>query len=392
MTESGTSAPRQQDSRSGDRFAPELPAAERAALLDWWRANVVPARHPGAQLAVVRRGRVLLQLAAGVDGRGEPIRHDSLIGVLSVTKMLGAFVMHHLHACAHYEYDDPVARHWPGFEANGKEAITIEQVLSHRSGLAPPLLDEYRNWREWLQPGGTDRLIERMRPRFEPGTTSAYQAQTWGYVVDGLVRRFTGHGTGTVLAQQLSGRGTHDSVFLGLPERELPRHAPLAAATFPHLGDDLPEGGETNLLNAPTLLVRNLAWGGAVASAAGLAAALQVFAMRGVLDDEPLFGREEWEALIVPRSGPDEVDRRLGQRTRWGLGVMVGQSEGVRGTRGPIFGRDAGPETVGHMGGNSSIAWADAATGVSVVFLSIRAPADPDYSTLSDHLRALSAG
>lgn len=371
--------------------APDVLPARREldALQDWWQRNVVPSRHPGAQLALVRDGRLLLQCVGGVDGLGQPIGTESLICVLSITKMLGALVMHHLHACASFDYRDPVVRHWPEFGDGDKAGITIEQVLSHRSGLAPPLLDEYRNWREWLVPDGPDRLIEQLRPRYAPGSTTAYQAQTWGYVVDGLVRRLTGRDTGAMLTRLLSRQATRASLYLGLPARELPRHAALSAATFPHLGAQLPAGGEANLLNAPALLERGLAWGGAVASAAGLAGALQIFAHRGRQDDEALFGLEEWQALIAPRNDPDTVDRRLGMRARWGLGVMVGRSEGVRGTHGPIFGHAAGPETVGHMGGNSAMAWADAATGASLAFLSVRAPADPDYTTLSDRVRAL---
>ena len=33
------------------------------------------------------------------------------------------------------DYDDTVAQHWPEFAANGKEAITIRQLLAHQAGL-----------------------------------------------------------------------------------------------------------------------------------------------------------------------------------------------------------------------------------------------------------------
>jgi CubicO group peptidase (beta-lactamase class C family) len=33
-------------------------------------------------------------------------------------------------------YDEPVAKYWPEFGANGKDEITILDVLRHRSGLS----------------------------------------------------------------------------------------------------------------------------------------------------------------------------------------------------------------------------------------------------------------
>lgn len=372
-------------------FSPALGERGTAceALLDWWYAQVRPERHPGAQLAVYRNERPLARLSGGVDGRGRPVQGDALFPVLSISKMLAALVVHHLHARDLFDYEQAVARHWPAFAAGGKDEITIAQLLSHRAGLAPPLLDEYRNWREWLTPSGPERLAEAARPRFPPGSRHAYHAQTWGYVVDGLVRRWTGLRTGAVLARQLGGRAGGPACFLGLPEAAAPRLAALASATFPGLGPDRPAGGEDHVMNSPALLAQGLSWGGGVASAEGLAAVLQIFARRGRLREEPLFDAEEWRALTTPRNERQPVDARLGTRVVWGLGVMLGRSEGVRGCRGPVFGRAAGPETLGHLGGNCALAWADAGTGTSLAFLSARAPPDPDYQGLSDRVRAL---
>ena len=35
-----------------------------------------------------------------------------------------------------FKYDDKVSKHWPEFGQNGKDNITISEVLRHESGLA----------------------------------------------------------------------------------------------------------------------------------------------------------------------------------------------------------------------------------------------------------------
>src|SRR5690606_14559350 len=72
---------------------------------------------------------------------------------------------------------DPVARYLPAFAANGKEAITVEQLLLHRGGLIPdnPLAD-------YLQ--GRDRALERiwaLRPLRAVGESFWYTDV--GYIV-----------------------------------------------------------------------------------------------------------------------------------------------------------------------------------------------------------------
>jgi CubicO group peptidase (beta-lactamase class C family) len=34
------------------------------------------------------------------------------------------------------KYNDPISKYWPEFGINGKQHITIEQLVSHQAGLA----------------------------------------------------------------------------------------------------------------------------------------------------------------------------------------------------------------------------------------------------------------
>ena len=82
---------------------------------------------------------------------------------------------------------DRVARHLPDFGQNGKDAITIEHLLLHTSGLlADNPLEDYRDGRKKAL-----ERIYRLRPRAEPGQQFLYSDV--GFIVLGeLVERLSG--------------------------------------------------------------------------------------------------------------------------------------------------------------------------------------------------------
>jgi CubicO group peptidase (beta-lactamase class C family) len=38
----------------------------------------------------------------------------------------------------YFSYDEPICLYWPEFAANGKEIITIKNLLQHEAGLGTP--------------------------------------------------------------------------------------------------------------------------------------------------------------------------------------------------------------------------------------------------------------
>jgi CubicO group peptidase (beta-lactamase class C family) len=85
-----------------------------------------------AQVCAIKDGEVILDQSSGC-GPG------SLFLIFSAGKPFVAMLVHLLAERGLLGLDDPVARYWPEFGCSGKEAITIRQVLQHRSGLPPPL-------------------------------------------------------------------------------------------------------------------------------------------------------------------------------------------------------------------------------------------------------------
>ena len=118
----------------------------------------------------------------------------------------------------------------PSSRKNGKDAITVRQLLSHQAGLAAI--------REPLPEGGlcdwdliVDLLAEQ-EPLWEPGTRHGYHALTFGQLVGELVRRIDGRSLGTFFADEVAGPLGLD-FWIGLPEELEPRVAPIIAADMP---------------------------------------------------------------------------------------------------------------------------------------------------------------
>ena len=109
-----------------------------------------------------------------------PVDGETLFTAFSVTKAVTATALHLQAERGLVDYATPVADYWPAFAANGKQQITVGQVLAHRSGIPqmPPGIgpEQMCDW-DWMI-----AEIERFEPMFAPGTTNAYHKLVFGWV------------------------------------------------------------------------------------------------------------------------------------------------------------------------------------------------------------------
>jgi len=102
-------------------------------------AGLFPGRRfGGGALSVYIDGRPVVDVWTGWSDRAgeEPWSVDTGAMVFSATKGVAATVIHRLVDRGLLSYDEPVATYWPEFGVNGKDSITIRDVLRHRSGLS----------------------------------------------------------------------------------------------------------------------------------------------------------------------------------------------------------------------------------------------------------------
>jgi uncharacterized protein YbbC (DUF1343 family)/CubicO group peptidase (beta-lactamase class C family) len=98
---------------------------------------------PGAVLLVGHDGQVIYRKAYGsraLEPRREPMTLDTIFDLASLTKVVvTTTAVMQLMERGKVRLNDPVAKYLPEFAQNGKEDITVRQLLTHYSGLEPDL-------------------------------------------------------------------------------------------------------------------------------------------------------------------------------------------------------------------------------------------------------------
>jgi uncharacterized protein YbbC (DUF1343 family)/CubicO group peptidase (beta-lactamase class C family) len=98
---------------------------------------------PGAVLVVGHDGAVVYRKAYGhraLEPKLEPMTLDTVFDVASLTKVIATTTaVMQLVEQGKVRMNDPVAKYLPEFSQNGKEDITVRQLLTHYSGLEPDL-------------------------------------------------------------------------------------------------------------------------------------------------------------------------------------------------------------------------------------------------------------
>ncbi|GHH87452.1 serine hydrolase domain-containing protein [Streptomyces capitiformicae] len=337
----------------------------------------------GAAVVVHRHGRKVVDLWAGtqdVDGTDgdQPWRHGTAQIMRSATKGVAAAVPLMLAERGELDLDAPVGRYWPEFKAHGKDRVLVRHVLNHRAGL--PVLDRPLTPDEALDPRRGPEAVAAQAPAWEPGTDHGYHPLTYGWMLDELVRRVTGRGTGEWIAAEIAAPLGLD-LWLGLPEAvaaegRVGRAGRLEAAPEPAgalrvrakrsvtEAYDNPDSLTRRAFaaispfpeqNDPAYRASALPATNGIATANGLARFYA--ALIGEVDGVRLFGPATMEAARAEESaGPD---RTLVINTRFGLGYML------HGTASPLL----APGSFGHPGRGGPLGFADPESGIAFAYM-----------------------
>jgi CubicO group peptidase (beta-lactamase class C family) len=159
--------------------------AMRAAFLE----NFNRRNELGAACCVYRHGVKVVDLWGGVrnNATGEPWEQGTTVLVHSASKGLAAMTLAVAHSRGWLDYEERVCRYWPEFAQQGKDKITVRQLLAHQAGLHA--FDEPVD-RSMV--ADLDRLaviMARQKPAWEPGTRQGYHAISLGFYQSELLRR-----------------------------------------------------------------------------------------------------------------------------------------------------------------------------------------------------------
>jgi uncharacterized protein YbbC (DUF1343 family)/CubicO group peptidase (beta-lactamase class C family) len=146
---------------------------------------------PGAVLVVGHNGAVIYRKAYGersLEPKREPMTLDTVFDVASLTKVIATTTaVMQLVEQGKVRLNDPAAKYLPEFAQNGKEDITVRQLLTHYSGLEPDL-DLKTPWE------GKDTAYQMAfadSPAQTPGSSFVYSDVNF-IVLGALVERVSG--------------------------------------------------------------------------------------------------------------------------------------------------------------------------------------------------------
>ena len=356
------------------------------AVRDAFAENFARRGELGGACCAYHRGEKVVDLWGGIRNKqtGAPWEHDTMVVVHSATKGLAAMTLALAHSRGWLDYEVRVSTYWPEFAQNGKQEVTVRQLLAHQAGLFA--FDEPVDRRVVADPDRLAAVMARQRPTWKPGTRQAYHGLTLGFYEGELLRRVDPrHRTLGRFFQDEIATPLGEDVYIRLPE-EIP-NARLATLSPPGRLEMLVgfrplrlmvEGmnprsniyralavnpGTSVYLDEGSVYARGLEVpaGGGVATARGIAHAYGVFASGG---RELGLRKDTIDLLAAPAVPPAHgfYDECLKGEVQFSLGFMK-PCENWR------FG---GPRSFGSPGTGGALGFADPDAGIGYGYVTSR--------------------
>jgi uncharacterized protein YbbC (DUF1343 family)/CubicO group peptidase (beta-lactamase class C family) len=215
----------QAEQHSAPKSHPSNGTADFKAIDSMMLQAVADHKIPGGVVLIGHNGRIVYRKAFGarsLEPTREPMTVDTIFDLASLTKCIATTTsVMQLIQDGRVRLNDPVSAYLPDFAQNGKQDITVRELLTHYSGLAPDL-DLKAPWQ------GRDAAFSmamRETPMYPPGSRFLYSDinfETLGF----LVEKVTGQPLNDFAAQAVfKPLGMKDTRFLP-PASWLPRIAP----------------------------------------------------------------------------------------------------------------------------------------------------------------------
>ena len=345
--------------------------------------HVAEGRHPGAQVAVARRGKLALFRSFGearVGPEATPADARSLFLLYSNTKVVTTAALWMLAEDGLLRFSDTLAHHVPGFEAHGKGGVTVLQLLTHQGGFPSATVPEAA----WKDHDLLRRTVCDFTLEWTPGSRVVYHPASAHWTAAVLIEALAGGEDFRAFVRRrvIASLGLEDELFVGLPDAEHGR----AAGMYDPQGEDgrfPPRTPE----NTAAGLRAGIPGGGGYGSARAMAAFYQMLANGGAMPGAGgarVLSPRMVEFVTRDFTG-DRVDEFMGLPMHRGLGPHSrGETPVARG-----LGAIAHPRTFGHGGVGSSYCWADPTSSLSFAFLSNCRQPEPFHSERMDVLSNL---
>jgi CubicO group peptidase (beta-lactamase class C family) len=308
---------------------------------------------PACQVAVAHDNEVVCFETFGA------ATNNTRFCVFSATKPIVASAVWLLIGDGLLDPSRPVAHYIPEFATNGKEGITVEQVMLHTSGFPNAPMDP-------VEGGDTVTRVKRFTEwtlEWEPGTRFEYHALAAHWVLAELIDRLSGVDFRDFVETRICAPNGLPRL-LGLAGEEQDDIAELVPLGAAPADSPVPVGLDLQTLGHADVRAAGVPGGGAIMTAATMARFYQA-----LLHDP----HHVWDSDVLRDAKtnirctfPDPLMNVSANRT---LGLVLAGDDGLHQFRYGMFGKDNSPGSFGHAGAHCQVAWADPDSGISFSFV-----------------------
>lgn len=332
--------------------------------------------HPAIALAVVHRGRLVLDRTIGhleVDG-DRLATPDSLFNLFSASKILTATLVHALIERGLLRLDERLVETMPGMDKYGKSSIRLRHLLQHTAGI-PDMPGHLDPLVSLTDVGSVLEDLFAVPSVSPPGAVVAYHPISSWVLLGEIVRRRTGHNLQHWARQLVLDPLGFETLNYGVPLDRIPDVAmhhytgltdvPLMASIFKRTVGLTPEQA-VEVSNDPRFLQAVLPSANVIGTPRETARFLQLLLHGGTLDGVRVL-KSSTVRRMLDWETKRGMDGTFGFPIRYGLGLMKGARMFS------LF----GPQTrnaFGHLGFSNVLVYADPDRDLSVAFLNTGKP------------------
>ncbi len=340
------------------------------ALRDRIQAEIDNGNSQGAQFAIGLQGEIVAGASFG------SAQSDSRFVIFSATKTLVAMALLPYLADGSVELTAPVARYVPGFADNGKQDVTVLQLLTMQGGFPQALIGPDR----WGTSEARRQQFSEWTLAWPSGTRTEYHPIAAHWVIAELIETMSGRPYTDVVNQRVAAPAGAPSVLGPATSPvvtirtagSVPSHEILLAEYGrPDLVPDTTVSPELLLsLNDPRAQAAAIPGGGGIARAVDIVLIYQSF-LHNPDDAHPA----DWLADATGTVRNGSINASDGVPANRTIAGIVAGDDGMHNYR---WFPDA-PRAFGQPGAGGQLCWVDPASGLSFCFLHDTLQLDPSH-------------
>jgi CubicO group peptidase (beta-lactamase class C family) len=338
--------------------------------------DIEQGKYHGAVIAVARHGEIGLHEAMGhaCAATNEPMRQDHVFSLFSVTKAFTNVLVFRSIERGDFALTTRISELIPEFRHGSRERITVEHLLTHRSGL-PPLFAPFPGMCIDRLDEVIDAICARVHCTGMPGATVSYSPMCAHALLGEAVRRVDDRKRRyrDIVAEEIfTPLRMQDSAIGVRPDLKSRHIVPFFMPTVPplqHLGhSNLGENGAFEESEA------EMPWVGAVSTVSDMLRFAEMLRRGGQLDGVQILSSAILDQATRNRTGstPNDLYTSIGRARGWepypayiGLGFFL-RGEAICHHQ---FGTLSSPRTFGNTGFGSTLFWVDPEREITFVCL-----------------------